>query len=466
MSYFVYDGTSIKTLLPGSELTIGVLDSFDEIDGNLGREIIKGEMNSERYSPNYITSLFNEVVNFDLFIYKTNESDFTTDEQRKLTKLLTNARTPKWFSSYDCNDNLIANYRGLFTQITYKIFSGLKGFQVHFENDSPYDYDIIKDKTLYDMETIAISCDSDETIYPLIKVTGATGEKICLKETINDVNGDKICFEHRNIATGSDNVVVGDNGWLNGNWKLYGGGATLTVEDMSGTGIDVYGSGNGLKIQQNDITEVQSACYQSGCRLDGGEYYTLSCWVRSNANGAKCRLAPFTIFNGENSGYGEFDLTTEWQYISYTSDKKTSSDNYYSASCVYFRNFQNAGDYMEVANIKLEKGKMATEWCCPLESLPIKRATTKIMTIRVIDDPVYIDCKNCMIYRINTNGETVLCSFESLGIDNAKDLDWFEIKTELYKTNKFECYKDGSRAIRYGIKADYIIPQKRALRWE
>ena len=150
------------------------------------------------------------------------------------------------------------------------------------------------------METIAINCDSDETIYPLIKVTGATGEKICLKETINDVDGDKISFEHRNIATGSDNVVVGDNGWLNGNWKLYGDGATLTVEDMSSTGIDVYGSGNGLKIQQNDITEVQSACYQSGCRLDGGEYYTLSCWVRSNANGAKCRLAPFTILNGDN----------------------------------------------------------------------------------------------------------------------------------------------------------------------
>lgn len=51
--------------------------------------------------------------------------------------------------------------------------------------------------------------------------------------------------------TGSDNVIVGDNGWLNGNWKLYGDGATLTVEDMSGTGIDVYGSGNGLKIQQH-----------------------------------------------------------------------------------------------------------------------------------------------------------------------------------------------------------------------
>lgn len=195
MSYFVYDGTSIKTLLPGSELTIGVLDSFDEIDGNLGREIIKGEVNSERYSPNYITSLFNEVVNFDLFIYKTNESDFTTDEQRKLTKLLTNARTPKWFSSYDCNDNLIANYRGLFTQVTYKIFSGLKGFQVHFENDSPYDYDIVKDKDIsvlkdftlnQELKTISfpIESDTDEIIYPVLKITGKTGKTITIAQTI------------------------------------------------------------------------------------------------------------------------------------------------------------------------------------------------------------------------------------------------------------------------------------------
>lgn len=195
MSYFVYDGTSIKTLLPGSELTIAVLDSFDEIDGNLGREIIKGEVNSERYSPNYITSLFNEVVNFDLFIYKTNESDFTTDEQRKLTKLLTNARTPKWFSSYDCNDNLIANYRGLFTQVTYKIFSGLKGFQVHFENDSPYDYDIVQDKSVGDLKdfvanqelkTISypIESDTDESIYPVLKITGKTGKTITLSQTV------------------------------------------------------------------------------------------------------------------------------------------------------------------------------------------------------------------------------------------------------------------------------------------
>lgn len=211
MSYFVYDGTSIKTLLPGSELTIGVLDGFDEIDGNLGREIIKGDINSERYSPNYITSLFNEVVNFDLFIYKTNESDFTTEEQRKLTKLLTSARTPKWFSSYDCNDNLIANYRGLFTQVTYKIFSGLKGFQVHFENDSPYDYDVVQNKTLTQVGEIInipatnewrypIESDADEPIYPIIKITGKTGKNITLKQESYTVDADK-----------SKNVVLEQN---------------------------------------------------------------------------------------------------------------------------------------------------------------------------------------------------------------------------------------------------------------
>ena len=202
MSYFVYDGTSIKTLLPGSELAVAVLDSFDEIDGNLGREIIKGEVNSERYSPNYITSLFNEVVNFDLFIYKTDESDFTTNEQRKLTKLLTSTRTPKWFSSYDCNDNLIANYRGLFTQVVYKIFSGLKGFQVHFENDSPYDYDVVQNRTLTQLGKIIdipatnewqypIESDTDESIYPIIKITGKTGKNIVLYQETYTVDTDK-----------------------------------------------------------------------------------------------------------------------------------------------------------------------------------------------------------------------------------------------------------------------------------
>ena len=73
LDYFVYDGTSIKTLLPDSELVLASLDKIEEIDGNLGREIIKGEVNSERYSPNYITSLFNENVNFKFGVVSADE---------------------------------------------------------------------------------------------------------------------------------------------------------------------------------------------------------------------------------------------------------------------------------------------------------------------------------------------------------------------------------------------------------
>ena len=189
LDYFVYDGTSIKTLLPDSELVLASLDKIEEIDGNLGREIIKGEVNSERYSPNYITSLFNENVNFDVFIFKKNQTAFTEEEQRKLTKLLTNARTPKWMSTYDCNDNLITNYRGLFTQITYKLFSGLIGIVAHFENDSPFDYDIVKDKTITPNGMINIDSDSDETIYPVIKVTGMTGSTFTITEATTTKNG-------------------------------------------------------------------------------------------------------------------------------------------------------------------------------------------------------------------------------------------------------------------------------------
>lgn len=466
MSYFVYDGISIKTLLPESELTIGVLDSFDEIDGNLGREIIKGEVNSSRYSPNYVTSLFNEVVNFDLFIYKVDESDFTTDEQRKLTELLTRSRTPKWFSSYDCDDNLIANYKGLFTQITYKIFSGLKGFQVHFENDSAYDYDIVNNKALYNGEVFVIDSDTDEKVYPLLKISGALNQKICVKETISEVVCDKDCVTHRNIAIGASKIAIGDNGWINGNWKYSGEGGTLTVEDMQGAGIYVQGDGNGLKIQQNDISKPQSACYQASCRLDGGEYYTLSCWIKSNANGGKCRLMPFTITGGENSGYKEFDVTTEWQYVTCVSNKPTSSDNYYSASCVYYRNVQNEGDYLQIANIKLEKGKNATEWCFPIEDLPVKSVTTKTSTFRAVDSPIYIDCKLCIIYKIDVNGKMIPCDFDMLGVDNINSLSWFEMESSTNKTYKFECYKADNENVKYTMISDYIIPQKRAYRWE
>ena len=230
MSYFVYDGTSIKTLLPGSELEIGVLDSFDEIDGNLGREIIKGEVNSERYSPNYITSLFNEVVNFDLFIYKKDGSDFATDEQRKLTKLLTKAKTPKWLSTYDNNDNLIANYRGLFTNITYKIFSGLKGLQVHFENDSPYDYDKTEDMTVYTEMATLINSDADEKIYPIIKISDVADKRIKITETIGKL--DFVPEYNRNLVTGSYGLEI--DALSTGNWEDEKWGTSGT-----GSGTDI-----------------------------------------------------------------------------------------------------------------------------------------------------------------------------------------------------------------------------------
>lgn len=462
MSYFVYDGTSIKTLLPGSELTIGVLDSFDEIDGNLGREIIKGEVNSERYSPNYITSLFSEVVNFDLFIYKTDESDFTSDEQRKLTKLLTNARTPKWFSSYDCNDNLIANYRGLFTQVTYKIFSGLKGFQVHFENDSPYDYDKTSNLTVYPETALLIDSDAEENIYPVIKIEDAYGKNITITETVSEL--DFMPEYNRNIVTGSQKLELGTattGNWANKKWRTSGTGVATNIKLSSP--LPANWAQYGVKLTAS-AENAQFGLAQNDVPLQEGKKYTMSCWVRANAENIKCRLQVFYNIERDSSGTCDFTVGTSWKYISFTANTTPSQSMKYSAGYVYILP-TSVENYIEVCNIKVEEGEEATPWVFAFEDIPAVTKDTMTLSIKVPNsNEFYIDCKNCIFYTKFQN-EIEQYSYSDLGINDVSALVLFYLSTKEKYVNKFECSDAENTNTRYSLSLDYIIPQKRAIRW-
>lgn len=462
MSYFVYDGTSIKTLLPGSELAVAVLDSFDEIDGNLGREIIKGEVNSERYSPNYITSLFNEVVNFDLFIYKTNESDFTTEEQRKLTKLLTSARTPKWFSSYDCNDNLIANYRGLFTQVTYKIFSGLKGFQVHFENDSPYDYDIVNNLSIYPETALLIDSDAEEKIYPIVKIEDAYGKNITITETISEL--EYMPEYNRNIVTGSQKLELGTattGNWANKKWRTSGTG------DSINTDLTAPFPPNWLRygVKLTASTEgTQIGIVQDAVPLVEGKKYTMSCWVRANTENLKCRLQVFYRSEEDNGGACDFTVGTNWTHISFTAKSAPSQSMKYSTGYVCLMPTA-IGNYIEVCGIKVEEGENATPWEFAVEDISTVTKNTISLSLKVPNtSELYIDCKNCMFYT-KIQDELEQYFYSELGIKNAEDLAYFYLSTKENYVNKFECSDSENTDVKYDLLFDYIIPQKRAIRW-
>lgn len=461
MSYFVYDGTSIKTLLPGSELEIGVLDSFDEIDGNLGREIIKGEVNSERYSPNYITSLFNEVVNFDLFIYKKDGSDFATDEQRKLTKLLTKAKTPKWLSTYDNNDNLIANYRGLFTNITYKIFSGLKGLQVHFENDSPYDYDKTEDMTVYTEMATLINSDADEKIYPIIKISDVADKRIKITETIGKL--DFVPEYNRNLVTGSYGLEIdalSTGNWENKKWRTSGTGNTTNIEVLPTPEDSLR---YGIKLEPSETAQLGIA--QNGVPLIEGKTYTLSCWVRANTDNIRCRLQVFYKSSTDSSGTRDFIVGTTWTRLSFTANSTPNQSGKYNVGYVYILP-TDIGNYIEVCGIKVEEGTSSSPWCFAIEDITYSTADKISMQINVpTTNELYIDCKNCMFYT-KKNDEIELIDYATLGITEISSLQWFYLCTEEGYINKFECYETDVADNKYSLSLSYITPQKRAFRWE
>lgn len=115
---------------------------------------------------------------------------------------------------------------------------------------------------------------------------------------------------------------------------------------------------NGKAIRSTNSTGTSGGLYKpiiNNDALVNGESYTVSAWVRASKS---CRIAfKFEKMTTDNV----INISTEWQYITFTSKINTSATNksaiFYvtSATC-------ESGMWLEVHSLKLEKGDKATDW--------------------------------------------------------------------------------------------------------
>jgi hypothetical protein len=178
---------------------VASFDKIDELNSGLSREIIRSDFNTHNSIPKHLGVKYTTPIEFRGALIKKDESTFTTEEIRKINKWLTSPKTPKEMVVSDCHGN-ISNYlyKGLFTEIQYKIANGVVGIIFTFVNDSPFLYEIKEETLLLEYSEMGwcIYCDNDETYeytYPKIEIT-YKGMNDTTKLTLTNNTDDKKSF--------------------------------------------------------------------------------------------------------------------------------------------------------------------------------------------------------------------------------------------------------------------------------
>lgn len=173
----------------------------------------------------------------------------------------------------------------------------------------------------------------------------------------------------RNIVTGTVELKTGaykSAKWDNGQWRKTGDGTIITtsITDPPQVGIT-----KGIRCTAND-TKTQVGIAQDEVLLTSNTKYTLSCWVRGTP-GAKVALQIYQNQQTptDTSGATAFDITTEWQRVTFTPQKTPQITMKYSVAYIIVQpnNVENA--YAEICGIKLERGDKATDWSPAPEDL-------------------------------------------------------------------------------------------------
>lgn len=146
----------------------------------LNRDIVMGDMNTIRNTPNIYGVKYNEPLPLKYLIVK-NPCEFhsqekqriTSEELRSINKWLTSPKTPKCFT-IDTSNYAIREYYGLFTEVKPYEYDSLYGIEITFKSNAPYGFDKNIQKVTCDtLKKITINNPTDELceyIYPTIKI--------------------------------------------------------------------------------------------------------------------------------------------------------------------------------------------------------------------------------------------------------------------------------------------------------
>ena len=206
---FTYDGKSTDDF----EVFVASFDTVDELTSGLTREVIRSEFNTVNSIPNHMGVKYSEPIEFTRALIKKDESKFTSSEIRAITKWLTSPKVPMdMLVTASCDDSGKKYlYKGLFTDIKYKVANGIAGIIFTFTNNSPFLYEVKEDIITVERNTTwNYVCDSDEAYeysYPKIKIT-YTGNSDTTTLSLTNITDDNKSFS---VALSKDNTVTIDS---------------------------------------------------------------------------------------------------------------------------------------------------------------------------------------------------------------------------------------------------------------
>lgn len=135
----------------------------------------------------------------------------------------------------------------------------------------------------------------------------------------------------------------------------------------------------------------------------GGQTYTLSCWVRSNKRDYTIALQPIWSSGGTTGRKSVATTDTVWQYVSATLTLDTAQQTSYSGGYVLLNGTIAAGDYIDIAGVKLEEGPYATGWNERGEYITYIDATNGIRVYSGIDVTDYLQLNSDAITMVRNN---------------------------------------------------------------
>lgn len=186
----------------------------DSIQMGLKREIIKGEITSNRSVANWYNAKYSDTLSFEITITKPEDRAFSREEVRDINAWLTGPRTPTLLFFEDEAFDPV-NYYGIFTDVTDTYGSGIIMLTYTFTADSPYGWSNEREfkctsSSASSTTKFEIINDTDELtdfVYPLFEIKSTPGTRITIENT-SEISADlKSCVFSFTFPTKLDSTL-------------------------------------------------------------------------------------------------------------------------------------------------------------------------------------------------------------------------------------------------------------------
>lgn len=197
----MYDGIIFNQIssdhILNTSLYILKSNETSELDIGLDREEIKGDTTASRPIANDYATKYSSTIQFGILLVKSDCSDMTVTEQRKIAKWLTSPNTYKKLEFI--KDGKTAAFYVMAKCLSYRPFivNGVNGINVTFTCDSPFMYqDVTQTYTVKDGDIITFENNSDcedDYSYPIWELNSEIKQNILLT-LMNNYTNESVTF--------------------------------------------------------------------------------------------------------------------------------------------------------------------------------------------------------------------------------------------------------------------------------